>query len=57
MKETVNIFLTEVVAWASKQDSVIGVSLVGSYAHGQARPDSDVDLVILSNKPTKPHLV
>ena len=53
MKEIVNIFLTKVVTWASKQDSILGVSLVGSYARGQARLDSDVDLVILSNKPTK----
>lgn len=53
MKKTVNIFLSEVVSWASKQDSVLGVSLVGSYARGQARLDSDIDLVILSNEPAK----
>ncbi|MEM8672397.1 MAG: nucleotidyltransferase domain-containing protein [Cyanobacteria bacterium P01_G01_bin.67] len=53
MKEIVNLFLSEIVAWASKQDSVLGVSLGGSYARNQTRPDSDVDLVILSNKSTK----
>ena len=53
MNETVNIFLSKVVSWASKQDSVLGVSLVGSYARGQARLDSDIDLVIISNEPAE----
>ena len=53
MKEKVNTFLSKFVSWASKQDFILGVSLVGSYARGTARPDSDVDLVILSNQPTK----
>ena len=53
MKEIVDTFLNEVVSWASKQDYVLGVSLVGSYARNQARLDSDVDLVILSNKPAE----
>ena len=47
----VKAFLSEVVSWASKQDSILGVSLVGSYARDAARPDSDVDLVLLSKKP------
>lgn len=53
MNKIVKTFLTKIVSWASKQDSVLGVSLVGSYARGQARPDSDIDLVILSNEPEK----
>ena len=53
MEEKVNPFLSNLVSWASRQDSVLGVSLVGSYAHGTARLNSDVDLVILSNKPTE----
>ena len=51
MNEKVNAFLSKFVSWASKQDSILGVSLVGSYARGTARLDSDVDLVILSDKP------
>ena len=53
MKEKVDTLLSQVVSWASKQDSILGVSLVGSYARNTARPDSDVDLVILSDKPTE----
>ena len=53
MKEKVHVFLTEFISWVSKQDSILGVSLVGSYARGAARPNSDVDLVILSDKPHK----
>ncbi|MEL6439385.1 MAG: nucleotidyltransferase domain-containing protein [Cyanobacteria bacterium J06621_8] len=53
MQAKVNLFLSKVISWASKEDSVLGVSLVGSYARNQARPDSDVDLVILSHQPSK----
>ena len=49
--EEVKAFLSEVVSWASKQDSVLGILLAGSYARDAALPDSDVDLVLLSNKP------
>ena len=44
-------FLTEVGEWAKKQPDITGVLLVGSHARGQARQDSDVDLVILSQVP------
>ena len=53
MNEKVEKFLNEVVSWGSKQDLVLGISLVGSYARNTARPDSDVDLVILANNPNK----
>jgi uncharacterized protein len=40
--------LEAVAEWATQQPSVLGVLLVGSYATGRARPDSDVDLIILA---------
>lgn len=45
---SVQKLLEDVVAWATQEASVVGVALVGSHARGAARPDSDVDLVILT---------
>ena len=38
-----------VAAWAVAQPDVAGAALVGSHARGEARPDSDVDFVILTD--------
>lgn len=43
--------LNVVRVWAEKRVDISAVALVGSHAHGRARPDSDVDLVILSDNP------
>lgn len=45
--------LTQVVRWAANDDRITAVALVGSYARGAARPDSDVDLVILTPDPQR----
>jgi predicted nucleotidyltransferase len=42
--------LDKVIEWASSQGTIVGVALVGSYARGAAKPDSDIDLVILSSE-------
>ncbi|MEV1286113.1 nucleotidyltransferase domain-containing protein [Micromonospora sp. NPDC049679] len=37
-----------VTRWAEERADVVGLLLVGSYARGATRPDSDVDLVLLT---------
>lgn len=37
--------------WVEQDSNVAGVFLVGSYARGDASPESDVDLVILTSRP------
>ncbi|HEY3476288.1 MAG TPA: nucleotidyltransferase domain-containing protein [Anaerolineales bacterium] len=51
--EDIRAFLDPFIAWASEQPDVQGVALVGSYARGEARDDSDIDLVILTEQPQK----
>ncbi len=41
------------VIWAAAHVDVQAVALVGSYARGTAREDSDIDLVILTEQPGK----
>lgn len=43
-------FLDAFVSWAADRPDVHGIALVGSYARGEAREDSDVDLVILTEQ-------
>lgn len=47
----VDNLLSTIVAWATDRPDILGVALVGSYAHGTARQDSDVDLVIVTQNP------
>ncbi len=49
--EDISDFLDAFVAWASLAQDVHGIALVGSYARGAARDDSDIDLVILTEQP------
>jgi uncharacterized protein len=41
--------LERAVAWARERPDVRGLALVGSWARGSARSDSDVDLVVLTS--------
>lgn len=40
-------FLGQVVGWTRNRKDVLGILLVGSWARGSARADSDLDLVLL----------
>ena len=51
--EDIRDFLNPFIDWASDKPDVQGVALVGSYARGEAKDDSDIDLVILTDQPQK----
>jgi hypothetical protein len=42
-------FITKFAEWSRMQNHILGLALVGSYATGLERPDSDVDFVIISD--------
>ncbi|MEU6467342.1 nucleotidyltransferase domain-containing protein [Streptomyces sp. NPDC046976] len=46
-------FLDRLTRWAGTREDVVGLLLVGSYARGAARPDSDVDVVLLTAEPAR----
>ena len=47
----VELVLAYVGAWAPSRPSIAAIALVGSHARGGAQPDSDVDLVLLTDDP------
>lgn len=54
MKESeVDQFLERFTAWAASQADLQAAALVGSYARGTPKLDSDLDLVLLVDEPHK----
>jgi predicted nucleotidyltransferase len=51
----VRVFLQSVIEWAKNEPDLMALALVGSYARGEASPESDVDLILLLRNP-KEHL-
>jgi predicted nucleotidyltransferase len=49
--EIVGTLLGRITNWAQARPDVRAVALVGSWARGAARPDSDVDLMLLVDEP------
>ena len=45
--------LQKLQEWVAKNDDVLAVGYVGSWARGTARPDSDLDLIIVTITPDK----
>ena len=44
-------FLDSFIAWASAHEDMYAIALVGSYTRDAAREDSDIDLVLLTDRP------
>ena len=49
--QVVSDFLDRVTDWATHQPTIAAVALVGSHARGEARPYSDIDVVLLCEDP------
>lgn len=47
----ISLFLNSVEEWASNNEDIKSLILVGSHARGEARDDSDLDLVIITSNP------
>lgn len=48
---TPETMLDSLTTWAARDDRVLALALVGSHARGEARPDSDLDLIVISGVP------
>ena len=42
-----------IAVWANGRSEIRGLALAGSYARGSERPDSDVDVLLLTNEPAR----
>lgn len=49
--EPIRLLISAVVQWAAARGDVVAVALVGSWARDAARPDSDVDFMLLTSDP------
>lgn len=45
--------MEKIESWCASDVGILGVLLVGSYARGEAKADSDIDLVIICDVPQK----
>ena len=50
-EQAVSDFLDRMMNSAAHQPTIAAVALVGSHARGEARPDADIDLVLLCEEP------
>lgn len=51
--ELTDAILRVAAGWAAAQSDIVGLALVGSWARGTARPDSDIDLMVLTHDPER----
>lgn len=45
--------IDRITRWAANRQDIVGLLLVGSYARNTARPDSDIDIVLLTTDQTQ----
>lgn len=52
-KAQIDPIVGKIMAWAALQTDIRAIALVGSCARGAARPDSDIDFVVLTREPSR----
>jgi N-acetylglutamate synthase-like GNAT family acetyltransferase len=53
MHNSISPFLDVLKTWAARQPDVLAVAIVGSHARGVARPDSDIDVIMVVDDPVR----
>jgi uncharacterized protein len=53
MHNSIGPFLDVLKTWAAKQPDILAVAIVGSHARGMARPDSDIDVIVIVDDPVR----
>jgi predicted nucleotidyltransferase len=51
--KSIHGFLQKIQGWATKNNDVLAVGYAGSWARGSAKPNSDLDLMIITSTPEK----
>ena len=46
-------FIEDVIKWATNEENLKVLAIVGSHARGMARDNSDIDLVIVAEDPSQ----
>jgi predicted nucleotidyltransferase len=46
-------FIADVIEWVATEPELLGVALVGPYARGAERADSDIDLLMVTRNPVR----
>ena len=49
----IDLIIQVVLAWVTAQPKIRALALLGSHARGTARPDSDIDLMLLATNPER----
>ena len=49
---SIESFVEDLRHWAQGEDNILAIGLCGSHARAAARPDSDIDLVIICRDPS-----
>jgi hypothetical protein len=50
-RQEIRRVVDQAIAWAHEHPGVRGLGIAGSWARGEGRPDSDVDLIVLTTEP------
>lgn len=49
----INSFIEKLRFWSSEQPDIEASAIVGSWARGTARADSDIDVIVITSEPSK----
>ena len=49
--DSLQAFFGDLKVWGADDSAILRIALIGSHARGSARPDSDIDVIVVVNDP------